>query len=54
VELVSKIKELVSKIMEMVSKITELVSNIMELFLSFRHVLNVIYSFLGNFPASEF
>jgi len=24
------------------------------LFLSFRHVLNVIYSFWGNSPASEF
>jgi len=24
------------------------------LFLSFRRVLNVIYSFLGNSPASEF
>ena len=28
--------------------------NISFLFLSFRRVLNVIYSFLGNSPASEF
>jgi len=27
---------------------------LMFLFLSFRHVLNVIYSFLGNSPVSEF
>jgi len=28
--------------------------DVLFLFLSFRRVLNVIYSFLGNFPASEF
>jgi len=32
----------------------EVTGNFTKLFLSFHHVLNVMFSFLGNSPASEF